>query len=63
MAVEANRANEQVEKPLPPAGVEKVGEAEFAILIERMKIDEFYDQSRELQMGQGCISNPDGPGC
>lgn len=48
---------------LPDADVRKIDDAEFSILIERIKMDDLYDQSREMQMGQGCISKPTGPGC
>lgn len=48
---------------LPGADVRKIDDEEFSILIERIKMDDMYDQSREMQMGQGCISKPTGPGC
>lgn len=48
---------------LPQAAVRKMDDSTFSILLERVKVDECWDQGREMQMGQGCISSPGGPGC
>jgi hypothetical protein len=48
---------------LPGAEIRKIGDDMFSILLERVKMDECWDQGREMQMGQGCISTPTGPSC
>ena len=47
----------------PGAEVQRMDDDTFSVLLERVKIDECWDQSREVQMGQGCIGSPGRPGC
>lgn len=63
IAQEANPVEEPSRAAPPDAEVRKMDDNTFSILLERVKVDECWDQSREVQMGQGCIGSPGSPGC
>jgi hypothetical protein len=52
-------------KDAPAKSVELVGNAGFKVQLERLRTSGLIDQSDEMlrAAGQGCISNPNGPGC
>lgn len=52
-------------KNIPEGTVELVGKAGFKIQLEKLRKANVLDQSQDIldMKGQGCISNPGGPGC
>jgi len=49
----------------PTKPVQLVGNTRFKIQLERLRTSGLLDQSDEVlrAKGQGCITNPNGPGC
>lgn len=48
-----------------PVTLQVKGRNDFSIQLEKLQTDQLIDQSDDVldQKGQGCITNPGGPGC